>query len=562
MEAHVQPHLSPRLRSLGLLLAAPTVVLAVMLLLPGVALARVGCHPVPDASWVQGMQQVAQPGGAPGAPVTGGGSVYWADDSSGTLDIYAVDLTTLQKTTFAGGAGDQYDPAVCGDLVTWVDDSSGSPMIWAQRTDGSAAWAVSSAPGEHPATDNRYIVWSTPNTADNADIMAYDTVSGQEFTVCDATGAQLHPAVSNGVVVWQDDRAGNWDIYGATIDGTTDTVSAAAPICTADGDQVSPDVYCGLVVWQDGRDCDQDIWGAYVADHLTAGKLVRAPRVGCYDDGTFPIAADCGDQTDPSIDGPLVVWTDARDGADQSDIYAYDFEDGCEFPVCTADGAQTHPDVTDGGTIVWLDGRDAGPEPAVYSATWVPGGDSTDPTPVVTDWTSNDLITLFLSVFNQLGIFSDFRVSFDNGQTWSDWQPFSGIDQLQLPSGDGTKTISLQFEDADGNVWPQTVTITVHLDTQGPTTAARAAVALCGRSAVVHFRVSDKTSPRASVTIKVHTRSGRLVRTIHLGRRTTNRALGATLGRLHRGVYRYTVYATDLAGNHQVKAGSNRLVVR
>jgi hypothetical protein len=68
----------------------------------------------------------------------------------------------------------------------------------------------------------------------------------------------------------------------------------------------------------------------------------------------------------------------------------------------------------------------------------VPGGDSTDPTPVVTDWTSSDLITLFLSV----------------------------------------------------------------------------------------------------------------------------RALGASLGKLHRGVYRFTVYATDLAGNHQVKAGSSRLVVR
>ncbi len=558
----MQPHLSPRLRSLGFTLAAFTVLVATLLLLPGVALARVGCHPVPDASWVQNVQQVAQPGGVPGAPVTAGGTAYWAEDSSGTLDVYAVDLATLQQTTVAGGAGNQYDPAVAGGLLAWVDDSSGAPMIWAEQTGGGSPFAVSSGPGEHPATDGRYIVWSTPDTADDADIMAYDTTTGHELTVCDSAGAQLHPAVSDGVVVWQDDRNGNWDIYGATIDGTTDTASTSAPICTADGDQISPDVYSGLVVWQDGRDCDADIWGAYVADHLTDGKLVRAPRLGCYDDGTFPIATDCGEQTDPSIDGPLVVWTDARDGADKSDIYAYDFEDGCEFPVCTADGAQTHPDVTDGGTIVWLDGRAGGADPAVYSATWMPGGDSTDPTPIVTTWTSNDLITLFLSVFNQLGIFSDYRVSFDGGQNWSAWQSFSGIDQLQLPSGDGTKTISLQFEDADGNVWPQTVTITVHLDTHGPTTTARAAVAACGRRALVHFRVKDATSPRASVTIKVRTRSGRLVRTVSLGRRATNRALRASLGHLHRGVYHFTVYATDLAGNHQVKAGSNRLVVR
>ena len=559
----MQPLSSPPLRSLGVALAAITVLVAALLLLPGVALARVGCHPVPDASWVQNEQQVAQPGGAPGAPVTAGGSVYWADDGSGTLDVYVVSLTDPgTPTVFAGGPGNQYDPAVGADLVTWVDDSSGSPMIYAQRTDGSGAWAVSSAPGEHPATDGRYIVWSTPNTADDADVMAYDTATGQEFTVCDATGAQLHPAVSDGVVVWQDDRSGNWDIYGATIDGTTDTAGTPAPICAADGDQVSPDVYCGLVVWQDGRDCDQDIRGAYVADHLTAGTLVRGPRVGCYDDGTFPIACDCGDQTDPSIDGPLVVWTDAGSGADQSDICAFDLEDGCEFPVCTADGPQTHPDVTDGGTIVWLDGRDGGAQPDIYSATWVPGGDPTDPTPVVTTWTSDDLITLFLSVFNQLGIFSDFRVSFDNGQTWSDWQSFAGIDQLQLPGGDGTKTISLQFKDADGNVWPQTVTITVHLDTHGPTTAARAALVGCGKRAIVRFRVKDATSPRASVSIKIRTRAGRLVRTVRLGRRWTNHGLFASLGRFHRGAYRFTVYATDLAGNHQARAGSNTLVVQ
>jgi hypothetical protein len=49
---------------------------------------------------------------------------------------------------------------------------------------------------------------------------------------------------------------------------------------------------------------------------------------------------------------------------------------------------------------------------------------------------------------------------------------------------------------------------------------------------------------------------------VSLGHRATNRALGATLGRLHRGVYRFTVYTTDLASNHRVKAGSNRLVVR
>ena len=146
----MQPHHTPRLRSLGPALAVFTALAAVLLLLPGVALARVGCHPAPDVAWLQNVQQVAQPSGAPGAPVTGGGSVYWADDSSGTLDLYAVDLTTQQQTTVAGGPGNQYDPAVGGGLLAWVDDSSGTPMIWAEKTDGGSPAVVSSAAGTTP----------------------------------------------------------------------------------------------------------------------------------------------------------------------------------------------------------------------------------------------------------------------------------------------------------------------------------------------------------------------------------------------------------------------------
>ena len=232
----------------------------------------------------------------------------------------------------------------------------------------------------------------------------------------------------------------------------------STPICTADG-ETNPDIYCGFAVWQDDRNGNADIYGAYLGDQVTV-RATCAPRscaaqldplrVGCHPDGEFAICTAAGDQTDPSLAGPLVVWTDARNGADGTDIYGYNLEDKTAFPVCTADGAQSHADVADDGTVAWLDGRGGGQFPAVYAATWVPGGDSNDPTPT-SEWTSNDLITMFLSVFNQLGIFSDFRVSFDGGANWSDWQPFADVDQLQLPCGDGAKSISLQFEDADGN---------------------------------------------------------------------------------------------------------------
>ena len=170
---------------------------------------------------------------------------------------------------------------------------------------------------------------------------------------------------------------------------------------------------------------------------------------------------------------------------------------------------------------------------------------------------------MFLSVFNQLGIFSDFRVSFDCGATWSDWQPFANVDQLQLPCGDGAKSISLQFKDADGNQSP-VVAITVYLDTHGPCTVAPlAAHARTGKAALIRFRVRDALSPKANVTVRVRNRHGKLIKVVKLGERRTNRLLSARFTcNLRRGTYRFTVLARDLAGNRQSRVGANRLIVR
>ena len=119
------------------------------------------------------------------------------------------------------------------------------------------------------------------------------------------------------------------------------------------------------------------------------------------------------------------------------------------------------------------------------------------------------------------------------------------------------------IEDADGNQTP-VVSITVRLDTHGPTTVAPAAsYARTGKTALVRFKVKDAMSPKARVTVTVRTRGGKLIRVIKLGQRPTNRLLGAKFAcNLRRGTYRFTVLATDLAGNKQVKAGANRLIVR
>jgi beta propeller repeat protein len=193
--------------------------------------------------------------------------------------------------------------------------------------------------------DHVLIVWEDHRNG-NSDIYGYDVTTGQALTICNDPGQQVAPRISGDWVVWQDKRSGNWDIYGATIDPATDTVSAAVPICTESHDQIEPDVSGDTVVWVDSRYGDEDIMG-YVAGY------------------TFPICTAAAVQDQPSIAGDTVVWRDARnDAASGTDIYGHDLLTGREFAVTTAAGDQSSPAV-DQDLVVWSDANAAKKVPDV-----------------------------------------------------------------------------------------------------------------------------------------------------------------------------------------------------
>jgi hypothetical protein len=140
------------------------------------------------------------------------------------------------------------------------------------------------------------------------------------------------------------------------------------------------------------------------------------------------------------------------------------------------------------------------------------------------------------------------------------------IPALAGHASDGAHVITYGSGDAAGNSEPAR-SCAVSIDTRRPATKVPyASTAHRGRTASLKYRVDD-TSPNAgtaTVRIKVTNAVGRVVRTLGPGVKTVN-TLHVRRFRVPRtwrpGTYRFSVYATDGAGN-PARPASNRLVIR
>lgn len=155
----------------------------------------------------------------------------------------------------------------------------------------------------------------------------YGTQSNEtkaSFKIADATDAQelpsavWFPPVSRYVVTWQDNRSGNYNIYGQQVNTDGTLYGSNYIVCDSVGNQMQP----------------------AIAYNPTGG--------------TFKFA--------------LAVWTDYRRGADSSDIYGRLLYQGApaaaaEFPIGKFPGFQINPQIACCGSrylVVWQDIRDDG----------------------------------------------------------------------------------------------------------------------------------------------------------------------------------------------------------
>jgi hypothetical protein len=269
--------------------------------------------------------------------------VVWEDDRSGTgSDIYGTRVDPSGAVLDPGGipistaTGDQLAPSVAAGgaafLVAWGDSRSGASDVY-----GSLVLA--------------------DGTVDEPDGIAISTATGEQSAVSVGWNGGTF------VVAWQDRRSGtSFDVYGArvTIIGVV-LEPAGKALSTATGDQTVPSVATTdgttLVVWQDSRSGNPDVWGTRFDTSGTA-----------LDSSGVAIDTATSAQTGPTVawtDGTyLVAWADSRNGVTNHDIFGRTLDEnaallGNDFPVTTAAHDQFDPVVAFNGTflVVYLDLR-------------------------------------------------------------------------------------------------------------------------------------------------------------------------------------------------------------
>jgi len=229
-----------------------------------------------------------------------------------------------------------------GAIVAWHDYRSGSADVYVQRVNaaGLAQW-----------------------TADGV-------------ALCTATGSQLTPlVVSDGaggaVIVWEDQRGGNRDIYAQRVNaaGAVQWTTDGVAVSTATGDQkefavVSDGAGGAIVAWSDYRSgTEYDIY----AQRVNASGSLQWLGTG------VPVCTATSHQFAPALTpggagGAIITWWDFRGAT--ADIYAQRVSASGSlqwpsngFSICTATGTQQYPVIVSdglaGAIIVWEDYRGA-----------------------------------------------------------------------------------------------------------------------------------------------------------------------------------------------------------
>jgi M6 family metalloprotease-like protein len=178
-------------------------------------------------------------------------------------------------------------------------------------------------------------------------------------------------------------------------------------------------------------------------------------------------------------------------------------------------------------------------------------------------WVNHDVVVHLTATDNGAGVISTmYRL---NDGSWADGTEATISADLEHHTTDGANTLRYYSTDALGRA-EAVKTKLVRIDTRRPTPVAPTKVrCTSGGQATLPYKVLD-TAPNggwANVRIKLRNAAGTVVAQTLLRHRSVNKLLGLTFAcKLRPGVYTFWVYATDAAGNTQLKPARNSLKVK
>jgi N-acetylneuraminic acid mutarotase len=323
-------------------------------------------------------------------------SIDWTFNNTEITDTIRLaknhdELRLTQNYSVSSGASTQQYPSVATGandnvMIAWEDHrNGGAGEIYVRSMAPNGSMLGPEVPvitgglnAESPkiayiSNGNFVLVWQT-NRAGNYDIYAQRINSkgekiGQEIIVSAAINGQQYPSVAadsygNFVVTWFDYRNGNPDIYAQRFDSYGNKVGLDIAVCTLPSSQSWPTIAIDkngqfTITWYDSRSgASSDIYAQ------------RFDRNGDPIGGDIPVCTAPYDQLNPSIvvnskNDIIICWMDYRNVSDY-DVYCQRFKSdgsklGPEILVSDAIHGQMYPTISVGSSdqfvITWEDNR-------------------------------------------------------------------------------------------------------------------------------------------------------------------------------------------------------------
>lgn len=193
-------------------------------------------------------------------------------------------------------------------------------------------------------------------------------------SICNSAGVQKNSSIvdaDNGsaIIVWEDNRNGNYDIYAQKIDSSGNILWATngVAVCNKTTTQKSPKIVGdnaggAIIVWEDSLNFYWDIYAQRISSN---GTLL-------WSSGGVSICSASNTQANPRVDedglgGAIFTWQDKRNNTDY-DIYAQRINSSGVVQwatngvvICNSINTQSNPriepDGSNGALIGWMDKR-------------------------------------------------------------------------------------------------------------------------------------------------------------------------------------------------------------